>query len=65
MKPDQFKKLIDFIIIEPANDQDSKRAFRYPFYSCELLCCDNAKVMDSFFPKPEEHSEDEEVCEKN
>lgn len=57
IKVKEFKELIDYIIVEPLDDTDSKRAFRYPFYSCELLCCDNVKVMDMFFPKNEESFE--------
>jgi hypothetical protein len=48
------------VIVEPKDDSDPKRAFRYPFYSCELLCCDTAKVLDFFFPKEESEEEAEQ-----
>ncbi len=36
---------------------DAIYIIRYPFYSCELLCCDSAKVFDTFFPKDDESNE--------
>lgn len=53
-------RLVEFICVVPQNDSDPKRAFRYPFYSCELLCCDISKVVDAFFPQNDQ-SDDEGV----
>lgn len=30
---------------------------RYPFYSCELLCCNNAKMIQAFFPNSTTNNE--------
>ena len=51
------RELVSYVVVEPENDLNSKRAFRYPFYACELLCCEISKVTDSFFPKDEEDSD--------
>ncbi len=52
--------MIDYITIIPPDSSDSKRAFRYPFYACELLCCDNSLVYDFLFPKEESFDESEQ-----
>ena len=41
------KKLIEFIIVEPTEDE-FKRGHKYPFVSSELLSCDVQKLLDFF-----------------
>ncbi|CAK67038.1 unnamed protein product (macronuclear) [Paramecium tetraurelia] len=46
----QVAELVSYLTEMPADDSNSKRAFRYPFYSCELLvCCENPKILEQFF----------------
>jgi serine/threonine-protein phosphatase 6 regulatory subunit 3 len=42
-------ELVQYITEMPSDDSNSKRAFRYPFYACELLCCEVPKVTEAFF----------------
>jgi serine/threonine-protein phosphatase 6 regulatory subunit 3 len=61
LKQEHFIELVDYITVMPPDEEDALRAFRYPFYACELLCCDNSTVVDAFFPGEESVDEDAEV----
>ncbi|CAK92379.1 unnamed protein product (macronuclear) [Paramecium tetraurelia] len=50
MQKKQVAELVSYLTEMPVDDSNSKRAFRYPFYSCELLvCCENPKILEQFF----------------
>ncbi|CAD8105517.1 unnamed protein product [Paramecium primaurelia] len=50
MQTKQVAELVSYLTEMPVDDSNSKRAFRYPFYSCELLvCCENPKILEQFF----------------
>jgi len=53
LKSEHYVELIDYITLVPAETFDSKRLYRYPFYACEILCCDNAALIEAFFPRDE------------
>ena len=47
MQKKQVAELVSYLTEMPVDDSNSKRAFRYPFYSCELLvCCENPKILE-------------------
>ena len=48
MSSDNLIKLIDYIIIEPLED-NFKSAHKYPFNASEILCSENVFVIDKFF----------------
>lgn len=58
------KSLIDFIIIEPT-EEEHKRGHKYPFNACELLCSENSGIIKGVFVEEQvQESEDEEYKKK-
>eukprot|EP01022_Parablepharisma_sp_SALTPOND_P016087 TRINITY_DN231_c0_g1_i1.p3 TRINITY_DN231_c0_g1~~TRINITY_DN231_c0_g1_i1.p3 ORF type:complete len:960 (-),score=155.17 TRINITY_DN231_c0_g1_i1:21091-23970(-) len=69
--------LLDYIVVEPAEDAEDKRAFkqfqfrqshRYPFYAAEAFTCEVREIIDQFFVEtkpasPLESPNKEEVVE--
>uniref|UniRef100_A0A7N0RDC2 SIT4 phosphatase-associated family protein n=1 Tax=Kalanchoe fedtschenkoi TaxID=63787 RepID=A0A7N0RDC2_KALFE len=55
----QVKQLLKYIVEEPPEDADNNRAFKFPFISCEIFCCEidvilktlveDEKLMDLLF----------------
>ncbi|KAG7568355.1 Armadillo-type fold [Arabidopsis thaliana x Arabidopsis arenosa] len=55
----QVEKLLRYVVEEPEDDADSKRAFKFPFISCEIFTCEidvilktlveDEKLMDLLF----------------
>jgi hypothetical protein len=53
------EKLLRYVVEEPEDDADSKRAFKFPFISCEIFTCEidvilktlveDEKLMDLLF----------------
>lgn len=50
-RPEVISKMIEFITVEVPN-ADEKRKLKYPFLSCEILCCDIGSVLDRFSESP-------------
>lgn len=59
MEIDQIKKLFDFIKVVPSSDSDPKRAYKYPFNACELLCSENTVLVKMIFEEPFQTNESE------
>lgn len=39
--------MIDYIIIEPS-DSSHDKGYKFPYFSSEILCCDNPKIQEMF-----------------
>ena len=44
---------MDYIIVEPGEDGDEKRAYKYPFYASEVFNCEIGEIIDLFFIRGE------------
>lgn len=42
--------MIDYIIIEPSDPNNKKRAFKFPFVSAEILSSESYAIINAFFP---------------
>lgn len=49
MTPNKYIDLINYIIIEPTQLDTDNRKYKYPFVSCELLCCDINQIYQAIF----------------
>ncbi|KAF8116233.1 hypothetical protein N665_0020s0085 [Sinapis alba] len=52
----QVEQLLRYIVEEPPNDADSKRAFKFPFISCEIFTCEIDVILKTLV-------EDEELMD--
>ncbi|KAF8110305.1 hypothetical protein N665_0085s0034 [Sinapis alba] len=52
----QLEQLLRYIVEEPLNDADSKRAFKFPFISCEIFTCEIDVILKALV-------EDEELMD--
>ncbi|CAH8357869.1 unnamed protein product [Eruca vesicaria subsp. sativa] len=52
----QVEQLLRYIVEEPPEDADSKRAFKYPFVSCEIFSCEIDVILKTLV-------EDEELMD--
>ncbi|KAK8491739.1 hypothetical protein V6N12_055691 [Hibiscus sabdariffa] len=50
----QVEQLLRYIVIEPPEDADSKRAFKFPFVACEIFTCEIDVILRTL-------AEDEEL----
>ena len=49
VKPETLEKLFEYITVEPGADANSVRKYKYPFISCEILCCDLWVIVDAIY----------------
>ncbi|XP_010488242.1 PREDICTED: serine/threonine-protein phosphatase 6 regulatory subunit 3 isoform X1 [Camelina sativa] len=52
----QVEQLLRYIVVEPPQDADSKRAFKFPFISCEIFTCEIDVILKTLV-------EDEELMD--
>ena len=50
--PATLEKLFEYITAEPEAQSDSVRKFKYPFISCEILCCDVWALSEAIYRCP-------------
>lgn len=53
---DKLKKFIDYISIEPVDENDHKSSYKYPYFASEILASENVFIIDKFFEEEEEVS---------
>lgn len=51
----QVEQLLRYIVEEPPEDAESKRAFKFPFIACEVFTCEIDVILKTLV-------EEEEVC---
>jgi serine/threonine-protein phosphatase 6 regulatory subunit 3 len=44
---DSVQKMIEYIVKTPENTEDIIRTLKYPYMSCEVICCDIASITDT------------------
>eukprot|EP01091_Cochliopodium_minus_P014882 TRINITY_DN5152_c0_g1_i1.p1 TRINITY_DN5152_c0_g1~~TRINITY_DN5152_c0_g1_i1.p1 ORF type:complete len:536 (-),score=144.09 TRINITY_DN5152_c0_g1_i1:86-1693(-) len=47
--PSTLEKLFDYITVQPPEDSDSVRCFKYPFIASEILCSDSWAICDAIY----------------
>eukprot|EP01099_Mayorella_cantabrigiensis_P000428 TRINITY_DN1195_c0_g1_i2.p1 TRINITY_DN1195_c0_g1~~TRINITY_DN1195_c0_g1_i2.p1 ORF type:complete len:379 (-),score=79.26 TRINITY_DN1195_c0_g1_i2:468-1604(-) len=52
IKPEVLHALVSYLITPPQDESDSKRRFKYPFVSCEILCSDVWTMCEAFYEDP-------------
>jgi len=48
-KQEILKQLVEYIIVDPDENADTKRKYKFPYVSCEILCCEIDTIFDAFF----------------
>lgn len=48
---ERIKQLMQYILIEPPEDADKARGYKYPFVACEILTADLQTIQSAFFGK--------------
>jgi len=48
-EPETLKKLLTYITIEPKEEDDPKRKFKYPFLACEILASEVWAICDAMY----------------
>lgn len=59
---EKLHKLIDYISVEPLNENDQKSSFKFPYFASEILTSENPFIIDKFFEE-DEVSENEKNSE--
>jgi len=49
IEPSILKKLVFYITVEPHEEDDPKRRFKYPFLSCEILASEVWAIVEAFY----------------
>jgi hypothetical protein len=52
---EKLRKLIDYISIEPKNENEHKLGYKFPYFASEILASENVFIIDKFFEEEEEH----------
>ena len=39
--------LVDYVVRSPEDTSDDLRTLKYPYMSCEVICCDIASITDT------------------
>jgi len=48
-EPETLKKLLTYITVEPKEEDDAKRKFKYPFLACEILASEVWAICDAMY----------------
>ena len=54
MSQEKVEKLIDYISVEPTDENDKRLGFKFPFFASEILASENVFIIDRFFEEEEE-----------
>ena len=46
-KDDTLEEMVSFLIEPPPPSADDKRVHKYPYMTCEVICCENDHVLDA------------------
>jgi hypothetical protein len=49
IEPESLKKLLYYITVEPQEEDDPKRKFKYPFLACEILASEVWAICDAIY----------------
>lgn len=49
IEPESLKTLLSYITVEPSEDADQKRKYKYPFLACEILASEVWAICDAFY----------------
>ena len=49
LSTDKMKKLLDYILEEPASDAEKKYYSKFPYFACEVLCSENVFLLEKYF----------------
>jgi len=52
IQPDTLRKLLYYITVEPQEDDDTNRKYKYPFLSCEILASEIWAICDAMYSNP-------------
>jgi len=52
IEPETLKKLLYYITVEPQEDDDTNRKYKYPFLSCEILASEIWAICDAMYSNP-------------
>jgi serine/threonine-protein phosphatase 6 regulatory subunit 3 len=48
-KPEILKQLVDYLTVDPDENADIRRRYKFPYVACEILCCEIDTIFDAFF----------------